>query len=90
VWTKNYYPCASLAAQIAASVDTVDMSDTVGTYQHFVRMFDVRCLAWSAMSVLDDFVRMRRYRDRAAEFELLADAAAVPGLTSLLHHRTAL
>jgi hypothetical protein len=26
------------------------------------------------MSVLDDFVRMRHYRDRAAEFELLADA----------------
>jgi hypothetical protein len=26
------------------------------------------------MSVLDDFVRMRRYRKRASEFELLADA----------------
>ncbi len=26
------------------------------------------------MSVLDDFVRMRLYRDRTAEFELLADA----------------
>jgi hypothetical protein len=29
------------------------------------------------MSVLDDFVRMRRYRNRAAEFAALADAAPV-------------
>ncbi len=30
------------------------------------------------MSVLDDFARMRLYRNRAAEFEQLADAALVP------------
>jgi hypothetical protein len=30
------------------------------------------------MSVLDDFARMRLYRERASEFELLADADASP------------
>jgi hypothetical protein len=30
------------------------------------------------MSVLDDFARMRLYRTRASEFELLADADAPP------------
>jgi hypothetical protein len=30
------------------------------------------------MSVLDDFARMRLYRNRAAEFEKLADTALVP------------
>jgi hypothetical protein len=30
------------------------------------------------MSVLDDFARMRLYRNRAAEFEELADKALVP------------
>jgi hypothetical protein len=30
------------------------------------------------MSVLDDFARMRLYRNRAAEFEQLADKALVP------------
>ena len=31
-----------------------------------------------AMSVLDDFTRMRFYRKRASEFELLADAEVSP------------
>jgi hypothetical protein len=30
------------------------------------------------MSVLDDFVRMRLYRERASEFELLAETAVFP------------
>ena len=30
------------------------------------------------MSVLDDFVRMRLYRNRALEFELLAEAEPLP------------
>jgi hypothetical protein len=30
------------------------------------------------MSVLDDFVRMRLYRERASEFELLAEAEDLP------------
>jgi hypothetical protein len=30
------------------------------------------------MSVLDDFVRMRFYRERASEFELLAETEALP------------
>jgi hypothetical protein len=30
------------------------------------------------MSVLDDFARMRLYRERASEFELLADAEVSP------------
>jgi hypothetical protein len=30
------------------------------------------------MSVLDDFVRMRLYRNRASEFELLAEAEPLP------------
>jgi hypothetical protein len=30
------------------------------------------------MSVLDDFVRIRLYRERASEFELLAEAEASP------------
>jgi hypothetical protein len=32
------------------------------------------------MSVLDDFVRMRLFRKRAAEFEWLADTALVPSV----------
>jgi hypothetical protein len=32
------------------------------------------------MSVLDDFARMRLYRTRASEFELLADAEVSPDL----------
>jgi hypothetical protein len=35
--------------------------------------FVFRHFGSAAMSVLDDFVRMRLYRDRAAEFNLLAD-----------------
>ncbi len=38
------------------------------------------------MSVLDDFVRMRLYRNRAAEFEELADTALVP--TAQRRYRT--
>jgi hypothetical protein len=34
------------------------------------------------MSVLDDFVRMRLYRERASEFELLADAEVLPNVQS--------
>jgi hypothetical protein len=34
------------------------------------------------MSVLDDFVRMRLYRERASEFELLADAEVSPEVQS--------
>jgi hypothetical protein len=37
----------------------------------FQSSFDTRCYA--AMSVLDDFMRMRLYRKRAAEFDELAD-----------------
>jgi hypothetical protein len=32
------------------------------------------------MSILDDFVRMRLYRERAAEFELLADGEGSPNV----------
>ena len=32
------------------------------------------------MSILDDFVRMRLYRERASEFELLADAEVSPNV----------
>ncbi len=32
----------------------------------------------TAMSVLDDFARMRLYRERASQFELLADADVSP------------
>ena len=34
--------------------------------------------ACRSMSVLDDFVRIRLYRERASEFELLAEAEASP------------
>ena len=34
------------------------------------------------MSVLDVFVRMRLYRERASEFELLADAEVSPDVQS--------
>ena len=34
------------------------------------------------MSILDDFVRMRLYRERASEFELLADAEVSPNVQS--------
>ena len=30
------------------------------------------------MSVLDDFARMRLYRNRASEFELIAEAESLP------------
>ena len=36
--------------------------------------------ACRSMSVLDDFVRMRLYRERASEFELLAETEASPGV----------
>jgi len=32
------------------------------------------------MSILEDFVRMRLYRERASEFELLADAEVSPNV----------
>jgi hypothetical protein len=32
------------------------------------------------MSVLDDFARIRRFRERASEFELLADMEPVPNV----------
>ena len=32
------------------------------------------------MSVLDDFLRMRRYRTQAAEFQWMADNASVPSV----------
>ena len=32
------------------------------------------------MSVLDDFVRMRLYRERASEFDLLAESEQLPGV----------
>ena len=35
-------------------------------------------LARCDMSVLDDFARMRLYRNRASEFELLAEAEPLP------------
>jgi hypothetical protein len=42
-------------------------------------------LARCDMSVLDDFARMRRYRNRASEFELLAEAE--PLLEARLRYR---
>jgi hypothetical protein len=38
----------------------------------------VSTLSWLAMSVLDGFVRMRLYRERASEFELLAETEDLP------------
>ena len=38
--------------------------------------------ACRSMSVLDDFVRMLLYRERASEFELLADAEVSPNVQS--------
>jgi len=35
-------------------------------------------LAWRDMSVLDDFAQIRLYRNRASEFELLAEAEPLP------------
>ena len=35
-------------------------------------------LGCRSMSVLDDFVRMRLYRERASEFELLAEGEQLP------------
>jgi hypothetical protein len=42
------------------------------------------CSSWACrpMSVLDQFVRMRLYRERASEFELLADAEVSPNVQS--------
>ena len=37
-----------------------------------------RSFACSEMSVLDDFARMRFYRNRASEFELLAEIEPLP------------
>jgi hypothetical protein len=39
------------------------------------------------MSVLDDFVRIRLYRTRASEFELVAETEPLSGATSLSHYR---
>ena len=37
-------------------------------------------ILWCRMSVLNDFARMRLYRTRALEFELLADAEVSPNV----------
>src|SRR5262249_25736875 len=49
----------------------------------FVRRFDIHsvgALALLAMSVLDDFLRIRLYRKQAAEFQWLADNASIAGV----------
>jgi hypothetical protein len=44
-----------------------------------------------SMSVLDDFARIRVYRERASEFELLAETEASPNVRlSSPHHRAPL
>ena len=50
------------------------------TYKSFVRRFDIRSVGVRrdlAMSVLDDFLRIRLYRKQAAEFQWLADNASI-------------
>jgi hypothetical protein len=38
----------------------------------------IKLIVIRAMSVLDDFVRMRLYRERASEFEMLAETEDLP------------
>jgi hypothetical protein len=52
----------------------------------FVGSKAVVAVGVQVMSVLDDFARMRLYRNRAAEFEKLADKALVP--TAQRRYRT--
>jgi hypothetical protein len=58
----------------AQPISNVDMSDSESTLEVFSRRF-IRWLfsAGCDVSLIDDFVRMRRYRERASEFELLAE-----------------
>src|SRR5262249_11025402 len=62
-------------------VNSVDILVTMRNIQKvsFVDSIFVpfRCLALLAMSVLDDFLRIRLYRKQAAEFQWLADNASI-------------
>jgi hypothetical protein len=49
------------------------MSDSESTSEVFSRRFARWLSAGCDMSLIDDFVRMRRYRERASKFELLAE-----------------
>jgi len=60
-------------AQQQWSVNTVDMSSSWGALSAFPAY--VR-----AMSLLDDFERMRVYREKAADFQRLADDAPIPSV----------
>jgi hypothetical protein len=55
------------------SIFNVDMSDSESTSEVFSRRFARWLSAGCDMSLIDDFVRMRRYRERASKFELLAE-----------------
>jgi hypothetical protein len=58
----------------ALTISNVDMSDSESTLEVFSRRFAPwLSSAGCDVSLIDDFVRMRRYRERASEFELLAE-----------------
>ena len=58
----------------AEPFSNVDMSDSESTLEVFSRRFAPwLSSAGCDVSLIDDFVRMRRYRERASEFELLAE-----------------
>jgi hypothetical protein len=59
-------------------VDTVDKREHKKRLAVFVRSFTERIVGVAIMSVLDDFARIRLYRNRAAEFEQLADTTLDP------------
>jgi hypothetical protein len=71
-------------------VDKADRKDrAVGFLVDSASNFCPR-LACRTMSVLDDFVRIRLYRTRASEFELVAETEPLSGATSLSHYRAPL
>jgi hypothetical protein len=57
----------------AQSISDVDMSDSESTLEVFSRRFARWLSAGCDVSLIEEFVRMRRYRERASEFELLAE-----------------
>ena len=55
------------------AVDMLERSQTAIVFSHKFHVRTVAVRRAGRMSVLDDFARIRLYRDRASEFELLAE-----------------
>jgi hypothetical protein len=58
-------------------VDILERSEAADLFSHKFHFRTVAVRAYRTMSVLDDFARIRLFRERASEFELLAETEAL-------------